>query len=198
MTASNVYDLHWKSIPLGAIRRYDGWYDPYVGRGVYMLVLATADNNYVGYYIGKAGDIGRRWREHVREWFLDPHEGLWIPISPDDFLSDPLAVFNNEALKQRLPDRQNTQRQILDVSWFVYSELHNIALGRCLEEVEYVLQEGLKRHIGIKVDGYIGDAGNRRPPTTALTIRNHFGRPFLAPTLPGKIVFEPGLGVRLP
>ena len=196
MTASTVYDLHWKSIPLGAIKCYEEWYDPYLGRGVYMLVVATTDSRYVGFYVGKADDIGRRWRQHVRDWFLAPHEGYSIAINADDFLKDPVAAINNRAFKQGLSDRKSIQGQILDMSWFVFSELHDLASGHRLEDVEYVLQEGLKKHAGIQENGYIGDAGNRQRPTTELAIRNHFGRPFLRPTLPCEILFEPDCGIR--
>ena len=196
MAASTVYDLHWNSIPLGAIKCFEEWYDPYLGRGVYMLVLATTDSRYVGFYVGKSEDLGRRWREHVRDWFLAPHEGYGIAISAEDFLKNPVAVINNRAFEQGLSDRASIQSQILDMSWFVFSELHDLTTGHRLEDVEYVLQEGLKKHTEIQEDGYIGDASNRQRPTTELTIHNHFGRPFLCQTLPGEIVFDPVRGIR--
>ena len=196
MTASTVLDLDWKSIPMGAIKSYEKWYDPYLGCGVYMLVLATTDNRYVGYYVGKSDDIGSRWRQHVRGWFLAPHEGYWIANSADDFLKDPVAVINEEAFQQGHPDRKEIQGRILDVSWFVFAEVQNIESGHRLEDVEYILQERLKKHTGIKTNGYIGDAANRQRPATELTIRNHFVRPLLCTTLPGEISFEPVRGIR--
>ena len=61
----NSYDLHWKSIPMGAIQSYADWYVPYIGTGVYIFLLSTTGGGYVGYYVGKSDDIGRRWYEHL-------------------------------------------------------------------------------------------------------------------------------------
>ena len=196
MNASIVYDFHWKSIPMGAIKNFKDWYEPYLGSGVYMLVLATTDDRYVGFYVGKSDDIGRRWRQHVRDWFVAPHDGYWLPVDAGAFLDDPVDVINSAAFKQGIPDRTAIQARILDQTWFAFAELRTIESAARLEHFEYVLQEALKKHANIQNDGYIGDAGIRRCPTFELTIRNHFGRCFLHPTLPHKICFEPERGIR--
>ena len=191
MNASIIYDLDWKSVPMGAIKDYENWYDSYLGCGVYMLVVATTDNRYVGFYVGKSDDLGRRWREHVHQWFVAPHEGYWIPANSDVFLEDPVAVINEGAFCQGLPNRAVIQGRILDQTWFTFAEIHSLQSDHRLDDLEYVLQEALKRHADIVRHGYIGDAANRQCPTTELTIRNHFGRCFLRPTLPDKICFKP-------
>ena len=190
MTVPTVVRLDWNSVPMGAIESFRDWYDPYLGRGVYMLVLATTDERYVGYYVGKSDDIGRRWREHLHQWFLAPHEGYAIAKCADDFLNDPVDVINHEAFKPELPDRKDTQRRILDQTWFVFAELRNTEPSPRLEDVEYLLQEGLKKHAGIKAKGWIGDAANRERPATELTVSNRFGRPFLNATLPSVICLD--------
>ncbi len=49
-----TYELLWKCVPMGPIASYEKWYDPFLGQGVYMLVVATNDGKYVGYYVGKS------------------------------------------------------------------------------------------------------------------------------------------------
>ena len=63
--------------------------------------------------------------------------------------------------------------------------------------VEYVLQEGLRQHVGIEVDGYIGDAINRSIPEHELTITNQFRRHFLNQTLPPEIGYTPNDGITI-
>ncbi len=172
---------------MGAIECFSNWYDPYLGRGVYMLVLATTDERYVGYYVGKSDNIGRRWREHLHQWFLAPHEGYAIARCADDFLNDPVDVINDGTFEQGLSNRKDIQRRILDRTWFVFAELWNTEPSSRLEDVEYLLQEGLKKHAGIEAEGWIGDAANRQRPTTELTVSNRFGSPFLDATLPSVI-----------
>lgn len=202
MNTPAVYDLHWKSIPMGAIQGYADWYDPYLGSGIYMFVLAkteyaTKDDRYSGFYIGKSDDIGRRWREHLRDWFLDPKEGYWIVDSAEAFLKDPVGVINSGVWIQGNPDSKKIQSRILGKTWFVFGEVHDHGPRPLLEDLEYVLQEGLKKHAGIARNGYIGDAPNRRSPAIPLAIRNHFGRSFLSPTLPREIHYAPDRGVSL-
>ena len=191
MNDSTVYDLHWKSIPMGAVKSHKDWYYPYLGTGIYMLVVATTSNRYVGFYVGKSNDIGRRWYEHVFSWFVSPNDKYWIAENVDDFLNDPVATINSSQFRQGLPNRREIQSRILDRTWFTFAEVGALQAGHCLEDLEYVLQEELKRHVGIQTRGGIGDAWNHPRPTTELTIRNHFGRDFLRSTLPGKIRFKP-------
>ncbi len=193
MNTAAIYSLHWKSMPLGAIQDYGDWYDPYLGAGIYMFVVARTDGEYTGFYIGQSRDIGRRWREHVKE-FLDPPSTHWIADSADDFLKDPAEVFNSKRVHNHNPNRKEIQSRILSQTWLAFTEYGPISL---LKDIEYVLQEGLKKHIGIKNDGEgnVGDAHNRRRPTNSFVIRNHFGQPFLKPTLPGEIYFAPDRGV---
>ena len=185
------YELHWKCVPMDAISAHENWYDPYLGKGVYMLVVATSRGEYVGFYIGKSDDIGKRWREHLHERFNNPHEGYWIPISADEFLKDPVRVFNEERTAQGLENRFDTQKRILDATWFCFAEVYCLRPWHKRQNIEYVLQQALKTHIGITVDGHIGDIGHGRP-RGLLEIHNHFGRPFLAETLPPKIRFADG------
>ena len=199
MNASPAYDLHWKCIPMGSIKGYENWYYPYLGRGVYMLVLATTNNKdkpYVGFYVGKSEDIGCRWHYHVRVWFGDPPEDYWIPRDADAFLVDPVVVMNNGALSQRLRDRKEIVGKILPALWFCFAEAQNLRSGHRIENVEYVLQERLKTHAGIQQPGHIGDAGVRYPPNTGLTVLNHFGRSFIDRVLPHRIGFEPDVGIQ--
>ena len=189
MNGSDFYDLHWKSIPLGAIEPYlRGWYEPYFGRGVYLFALATTRNTYVGYYVGKSEDIGRRWAHHVSNWFKNPQDGYSLPKNVDAFLKDPVAVFNQgDGLATGTSDtkiqRQLTGNAMLDRTWFCWAEVACLP-GDTIVNVECKLQEALKRHVGIKKNGEIGDKGGH--PTSA-SIRNHFGREFLASVLPEAI-----------
>ena len=129
MNASVVYNLHWKSVPMGAIECFEQWYDPYLGSSVYMLVLATTDGGYVGFYVGKSVDIGRRWREHVRQWFVDPHEGYWLPEDADVFLKDPREAINARTFAPRLPNRSDIARRILHETWFCFAEVDTTQQG---------------------------------------------------------------------
>lgn len=183
------YELQWKCLPMDAIQGHDNWYEPYLGSGLYMLVAAKTGGGYVGYYVGKSDDIGRRWRQHLKDWFEAPHEGYWIPESAEDFLEDPVAAFNGERLKQKLKCRQKIQARILKSTWFCFAEVGGLRPWHTLENVEYVLQEGLKQHVGICKKGYIGDTGRGRP-SGELMIDNHFGRAFLDATLPAAIRFN--------
>lgn len=182
------YDLRWKCLPMDAIQGHDDWYDPYLGSGVYMLVAATTQGRYAGYYVGQSVNIGRRWRQHVKEWFEEPHEGYWIPESATDFLANPAEAFNGERLAQNLKDRREIQAQILEATWFCFAEVDELRPWHSLENVEYVLQEGLKQHESICKDGYIGDTG-RGKPGGELVIANHFRPAFLGATLPATIRF---------
>lgn len=195
MNTAAVYSLHWKSMPLGAIQDYGDWYDSYLGAGVYMFVVARMDGGYTGFYIGQSRDIGRRWREHVKEWFLDPPPTHWIADSADDFLKDPAVVFNSELGRIHNPNRKEIQSRVLSQTWLAFAEVDDHERISLLDDIEYVLQEGLKKHIGIKRGGHVGDSHNRRHPTNSYVIHNHFGRPFLNPTLPGEIRFAPDRGV---
>ena len=122
-TDSAIYDLHWKSIPMGAITDYcDDWYDSYLGRGVYMLVVCTTDSRYVGFYVGKSKDIGRRWSEHLQHWFIEPDAKTWIPVNADDFLEDPVAVFNKQQLNRGWKTGQKHR--------LAFSAIHGSALPR--------------------------------------------------------------------
>ncbi len=183
------YELHWKCVPLNAIAYHENWYDPYLGQGVYMLVVATTDGQYVAYYVGESDDIGRRWREHLNKWFLNPDEKYWIAESADDFLANPVRVFNENRTAQRLANRVETQKQILDQTWFCFSEVNCLRPWHTLEDIEYVLQRGVMQHFQITEDGHIGDTG-RGKPRGALEIGNHFGRSFLDATLPSTIHFD--------
>lgn len=196
-----IYNLRWNCIPLGAIEHFLSWWYPGLGRGVYMPVVATTDDRttdseYVGFYIGMSCDLGRRWHEHVYSWFLHPPDHFWIPANADDFLRNPVAVFNGKQLRQQHPDGNCIQRRILDRSWFAFAEISDAPMEQ-IAAVEYVLQEGLKQHAGIKVDGYVGDATNRPIPEQELTITNQFCRHFLNQTLPREIVYGPGDGIRI-
>ena len=196
MNVPIVYELHWKSMPMGAIRNYGTWYYPWLGSGIYMWVVAKTDQRYVGFYVGKADDIGKRWYQHVndqRNGFLHPNDEYSVAENAGDFLKNPVAVINNEAFRPGLPNRAEIQRQILDQSWFTFAEAGSLHTGHRLDNLEYVLQEGLKTHAGIGVYGYIGEGPRqfRHPPTTKLTILNQFGRPFLERTLPVRISFDP-------
>ena len=191
-----TYELFWKCVPMGAITRYENWYDSFLGQGVYMLVVATTNGRYVGYYVGKSNDIGRRWREHVQEWFLNPHEGYWIPRSAEEFLEDPVYVFNEERMAKGLENRIEIQERILDETWFCFAEVHDLRQWHSFENIEYVLQLGLKNHIGIEQDGYIGDTGRGRP-RGKLKVVNHLGRSFFADTLPATISFDDGNRVEI-
>ncbi len=189
---STAYDLHWKSIPMRPVPRdyWNNWYRTYLGRGVYLWVLATTDGNYVGYYVGKSDDIGSRWWKHLHDF-----PGYYLPTNVRAFLENPVAEFNNNAVERGLPQRRKTVQTMLNDTWFCWAEVTCRPWHRT-ENVEYVLQEGLKIHAGITVDGYIGDAGARYPPTSALAIHNRFGRDFLVPVLPATIIFTVDGGVQ--
>ena len=88
---------------MGAIQGFGGWYDSWVGSGVYMHVLA-AGGVYRPFYVGKSVDIGRRWREHVVE-YLAPKDGFWAPENAGDFLADPIGVMNGRGYAPGLANR---------------------------------------------------------------------------------------------
>ena len=185
------YELYWKSIPMGALTRYLDWYCPCLGEGVYMFVLDTNQQNvHTAFYVGKSQDIGNRWHTHLNHLFLNPNDNVWCPQSAEDFLNNPVAVFNQNALTQGLPDRKQIQGEILSKTWFCFTEINCFNSGDRLENVENVLQEALKIHAGIEAQRYIGDDGVRYAPQNDMTIHNHFCREFLQRTLPTTIRYD--------
>ena len=156
-----------------------------------MFVLDTNQQNvYTPFYVGKSQDIGERWHSHLFNWFLNPDDGLWCPNSAEDFLDNPVEVFNQNALTQGLTDRNQIQEIILSKTWFCFTEINCVNSGDRLENVEYVLQEAVKIHVGITTQGWIGDAGVRYPPTNDIAIHNQFCRNFLQGTLPTTIGYD--------
>ena len=156
-----------------------------------MFVLDTNQQNvHTAFYVGKSQDIGNRWHTHLNHLFLNPNDKVWCPQSAEDFLNDPVEVFNQNALTQGLPDRKQIQGEILSKIWFCYTEINCFNSGDRLENVEYVLQEAVKIHVGIRTQGWIGDAGVRYPPTNDIAIHNQFCRNFLQETLPSTIGYD--------
>ena len=184
-------DLCWKAMPMQAAK---GDKLPYIGKGVYMHVVETSSGTPKPHYIGRSKNLGRRWREHILDWYVYPHEGYYIPHSAEDYLADPVDAINNEQLAQCLPNRAETMRAILKHTWFCWAE---VGARRDRGSVEYVLQEGAKLHLGIKVKGWIGDAGNRVRPNEALIIKNRLATPLLAGVLPSRINYEGDKGVTI-
>ena len=182
-------DLDWRAMPMQAAKDDKR---PYLGAGVYMHVVETSGGESKPHYIGKAKNLGRRWREHVLDWYVYPHEGYFVAASAENYLADPIDAINNEQLAQCLPNRAETMRKILKHTWFCWAEIK--APARRVD-VEYVLQEGAKLHLGIKANGWIGDVGKRRVPAEAHVINNHLARPILAGTLPDMITYDPENGV---
>ena len=43
---------------------------PHLGTGVYAHVLETTSGSPTPHYIGKSDDLGGRWRDHVRDWYV--------------------------------------------------------------------------------------------------------------------------------
>lgn len=183
---------------MGALESYNDWYYPYLGQGLYMMVLATQSGRYQTFYVGKSIDIGRRWYEHLNEWFLNPSEGYSIPVDSERFLTDPVKVLNDSQnqLKQGLKHRNRIMREILDQTWFCFSSVQEseITESEILEQIEYVLQEALKQHSCIEVSGEIGDNRFRKKPKGELELCNKFGRKFLEQTLPFYARFDPSSG----
>lgn len=183
---------------MGAIAEFGGWYDSWLGSGVYMHVLAATGGAYVPYYVGKSVDIGRRWRQHVAK-YLAPNDGFWVPENAGDFLTDPIAVMNDGGYAPGLENRAETMQAVLGATWLCFAEVEEIGCGIRLDDIEYVVQEGVKRHWDIEVEGYIGDgAVGRLAPTYQVTVKNHMGKSFLVQTLPPTIIFTPGHGVYVP
>ena len=180
------------------MRAAKGIQKPYIGGpGVYMHVLETTGGPPKPHYIGKADDLGKRWREHVLDWYFYPHEGYSTPVSAEDYLADPVDAINNERLKKCLPNRGETMRAILKQAWFCWAETDGSAGPR---DVEYVLQEGAKQHWNIRTNGWIGDASNRPIPVQPLNINNHLMHHecrILRGTLPEHIHYTPGADVEI-
>ena len=164
-----MYNLHWHSVPLTD-------YEDRVPalRGLYLLILRRAAKDGVVYYVGKSDtSIRQRAGEHLRSWLTTPSARYWIPVAADDFLNDPVAVFNANAVSQDLPERYETVRRVRERTWFCYTT-PDLDGSHSLAHLEYVLQEATKLHYGIEVGGHIGDAGRRDQPTTNLTVNNAF------------------------
>ncbi len=156
-----------------------------------MHVLATNQKNvYKAFYVGKSQDFGQRWYDHLFQLFLNPNVQVFVPKSADEFLENPVKVFNEKALCQNLPKRKETQRKILRETWFCFAEIHCFNRWDSLEHIEYVLQEAVKKYLEITVQGYIGDIGNRPKPKSNIAIHNHFYREFLRGILPQKILYK--------
>lgn len=183
---------------MGALETHKDWYNPYLGQGVYMMVLATQTGRYQTFYIGKANDIGERWNQHLNKRFLNPSEGDSIPVNSKRFLKNPVEVLNDShnQLKQGLENRKLIMREILNQTWFCFSPVQKseITESEILEHIEYVLQEALKQHSCIEVSGEIGDNRFRKKPKGELELCNKFGREFLEQTLPFYARFDPNSG----
>lgn len=184
-------DLCWKAMPMRAAK---GDKQPYLGQGVYMHVVETFGGNPKLHYIGKSQNLGKRWREHVLDWYVYPHEGYSIPESVENYLTDPIDVINNGALAQCLPNRAEVMRAILKHTWFCWAEVDAPAR---LGDVEYVLQQGANLHLGIEARGFIGDVRNVARPNDALVIANNLPRPLLVHVLPTTIAFDPVAGLTI-
>ncbi len=128
---------------------------------------------------------------------MNPHEGYWVPRSAEAFLKNPVTVFNEEGLGKGLENRKDIQVRILAETWFCFAEVNDLRPWHSLENIEYVLQLGLKEHVGIEQDEYIGDTGRGRP-RGKLEVVNHLGRSFFADTLPATISFDDGKRVEIP
>ncbi len=132
----------------------------------------------------------------MKDWFEQPHEGYWIPENAEDFLENPVCASSGERLThgkdqsaEVAEERRHIQGRILKATWFCFAEVDGLRPWHSLENVEYVIQQGLKQHAGICGDGYIGDTGSGSP-RGQLTIVYHFGRALLAETLPSRIGFN--------
>lgn len=154
-----------------------------------MIVLDAASRGWTAIYVGKTTHIRRRHRTHLNSWFTNPHDGYWIPLDATAFLDDPVKVFNSNAVAKGLPDRASTMRRVRERCKFVYATPVLADRGPNLENLEYVLQEGVKKHAGINEPGHIGDAGRHSPSLTDLIISNRFAEPALATSLPKVIEF---------
>ena len=156
-----------------------------------MFVLDTNQQNvHTAFYVGKSQDIGQRWHEHLFELFLNPNDQTYVSESADDFLDNPVNVFNEGALAKDLPNRKEIQRKILSKTWFCFAEINCFNSGDRLENVEYVLQEAVKKFVGITEPGHIGDSRFRYKPQNDMTIHNHFCRNFRQGTLPTTIRYD--------
>lgn len=154
-----------------------------------MIVLDAAAIGWTAIYVGKTAQIRRRHRTHLNSWFTNPHDRYWVPLDADAFLDDPVKVFNSNAGAKSLPDRALTMRRVGERCKFVYATPVLADRGPGLENLEYVLQEGVKKYAGINEPGHIGDAGRRSPPLTDLIISNRFAEPALATSFPKVIEF---------
>lgn len=184
-------ELDWRALPMQAAK---GDKRPYLGAGVYMHVVETSGGNLKPHYIGKANDLGWRWRQHVLDWYVYPHEGYYIPTNVQNYLADPVEVINNQQLARCLPNRAETMHVILRHTWFCWAEVGAPARPA---DVEYVLQEGVKLHWSIEASGWIGDVRNRGVPAEALVIHNQLERPLLTGILPATITYDPEYGVQI-
>ena len=181
-----TYDLHWKCLRMRDIENYA---ELGFGKGVYMFVLETTGGQYVAYYVGSSKHVGERWREHRNDWFLNPPNDYHMPVNAEEFLADPVRVLNEGELKQGLQNRQETGRKMYESTWacFAKATCHQ---QHCIKNVEYILQEALKKHVKITVNGWIGDAGAREKPESDLLIHNHFEKPEFLDVLPAKVSFK--------
>ena len=150
-----------------------------------MIVLDAALRGWTAIYVGKTAQLRRRHRTHLNSWFKNPHDRYWIPSDVVAFLDDPINVFNTpNSHKQGLPDRAAIMCRVRERCKFVYATPKLADHGPSLENLEYVLQEGVKQLSGINEPGHIGDAGRHNPPLTDLIISNRFVEPALATSLP--------------
>ena len=112
-----------------------------------------------------------------------------------NFLENPVKIFNEKALDKGLPKRKEIQMNILRKTWFCFAEIHCFNRWDRLEHVEYVLQEAVKKHLGITVQEYIGDTLRRPKPKSNIAIHNHFYREFLQGILPQNILYKQQDGI---
>lgn len=81
-------------------------------------------------------------------------------------------------------------RRTLRETWLCFAEGDELQPGRSLQNVGYLLQEGLKQCVAFGESGHIGDAGARCPPVASETLRNSFSGSFVERALPRQIYFD--------
>lgn len=175
--------LYWRMIPMSAIVPFaqtkgkDSFYFPYLGKGVYLFLLATTSGRYIVWYIGESNHLGKRWWEHVKAILSSCY---WVPKNPDKFIMDPIGEINLEAFilpeSTELEDNDRYEigaKKILDRSYFCFAE---VRFGNRIEreQIESLLLKGTKEHQGIKAHGWIGDRPSQRHPSPNLIVENIF------------------------
>lgn len=132
---------------------------PRLGSGVYAFSGYSArSKRYRLWYIGRSEDIGGRYIAHLKQEYLNPGSGLWLPLDPVSFLDGPQEYVSPETMGTesdgfQRANRKEIARQLVRDSHFCFA----LASPDQLVEVEAALHRIMWARFHGMIRGWLGD-----------------------------------------